>query len=172
VAARTTSDDGTGPETAQGTFESFFAAQSDRLFGAMCVVTRDPGEAEELTQEAFVRVWERWERVRTLDDPVGYLYRTAMNCFRMALRRQAVRRRLGIERATPDPFDAVESRATLDRALGGLSPRQRAAVVLTELLGFPSDEAGRLLGVKPVTVRVLASQAQAAMRSSMEGHDG
>ena len=38
-------------------------------------------------QEAFVRVWERWDRVAGVEDPVGYLFRTAMNLHRSALRR-------------------------------------------------------------------------------------
>jgi DNA-directed RNA polymerase specialized sigma24 family protein len=52
-----------------------------------------------------------------------------------------------------------------------LSRRQRAALVLTELLGFTSEEASRALGVKPVTVRVLASQGRAAMKQELERND-
>jgi DNA-directed RNA polymerase specialized sigma24 family protein len=43
--------------------------------------------------------------------------------------------------------------------------------VLTDLLGFNSEEAGRALGIKPVTVRVLASQGRAAMRRTLERSD-
>jgi DNA-directed RNA polymerase specialized sigma24 family protein len=42
-------------------------------------------------REALLKVWERWDHVRTLDDPIGYLYRTAMNLHRKRLRRAAVR---------------------------------------------------------------------------------
>jgi DNA-directed RNA polymerase specialized sigma24 family protein len=54
------------------------------------------------------------------------------------------------------------------RALKGLSRRQRSALVLTELLDFTSEEAGRAMGIKPVTVRVLASQGRAVMKQSLE----
>lgn len=40
-------------------------------------------------QDAFVRVWERWDRVQQMDDRVGYVYRIAMNGFRTAYRRAA-----------------------------------------------------------------------------------
>ena len=53
------------------------------------------------------------------------------------------------------------------RALATLSPRQRMGLVLTDLLGYPSEEAGRLMGVKPTTVRVLVSQGRSALRTSM-----
>ncbi len=57
------------------------------------------------------------------------------------------------------------------RALARLPRRQRSAIVLTELLGYGSEEAGRILGVKDVTVRSLASQARAALRTHLEDHD-
>ena len=41
------------------TFECFYAANARRLYSALCLVTGDPFEAEEITQEAFVRVCER-----------------------------------------------------------------------------------------------------------------
>jgi len=69
--------------TPSGTdFDEFFAEHNTGLFGALWLVPRDRHEAEELTQDAFVKVWERWDQVRELDDPVGYLYRTGMNLFR------------------------------------------------------------------------------------------
>ena len=58
-------------------FEDLFEAEHARLFRALLLVTHDSGEAEDLMQDAFVRVWERWDRVATVDDPVGYLFRTA-----------------------------------------------------------------------------------------------
>ena len=52
-----------------------------------------------------------------------------------------------------------------------LAPRQRAALVLTELIGFSSEEAGRMLGVRPGTVRALASQGRTAMKQHLEADD-
>src|SRR5262245_15224827 len=78
------------------TFEEFFGQHRHALFGALCVITGNRQEAEEITQDAFLRVWERWERVATLDRPDGYLFRVAMNAFRSRRRRArtAVRRSL------------------------------------------------------------------------------
>ena len=60
-------------------FAEFFERHHVRLYRAMWLVTRNRHEAEELMQDAFVRLWERWDRVRSLPDPEGYLYRTALN---------------------------------------------------------------------------------------------
>jgi RNA polymerase sigma-70 factor, ECF subfamily len=52
-------------------FEEFYETERERLFRALLLVTHDSAEAEDLMQEAFVRMWERWDRVGTLDEPVG-----------------------------------------------------------------------------------------------------
>jgi len=58
-------------------FERFFSAETDLLFRRLCLVTGNRAEAEEIAQEAFLKVWERWDRVAGMDDEVGYLYRVA-----------------------------------------------------------------------------------------------
>src|SRR5439155_26499479 len=123
-------------------FEAFFRDEHMRLLRALFLVTGSGSEAEELMQEAFLKVWERWDRVGRLDDPTGYLYRTAMNAFRSRYRRPpgARRRVVGLGRPGRDAFDAVDERDRVARALATLAPRQRAALVLTEMLGYGSEE--------------------------------
>lgn len=153
-------------------FEEFFRAEHERLLGALYVVVGNRSDAEELMQEAFLRVWERWDRVQTLESPVGYLYRTAMNGSRTMRRRAATaaRRRLGLG-GTPDDFGDVEVREDVRVALATLTPRQRAALVLTDLLGHSAPDAGRILGIKGSTVRALTTQARASLRQTMENPD-
>jgi RNA polymerase sigma factor (sigma-70 family) len=153
-------------------FEAFFHAHHRRLLRAMFVVTGSQHEAEELMQEAFLAVWERWERVRKMDESTGYLYRIAMNRFRSRWRRtaRAARRTVGFAEGR-DAFADADERDAVGRALRSVTPRQRAALVLTEYLGFSSDEAGAILGVKGVTVRALASHGRAAMKIKLEAED-
>lgn len=73
--------------------EGFFEAEYTHLCEALYLLTGDPFEAEEVAQEAMTRVLERWERIRSMDSPAGYVYRTAMNLNRNRLRRIAVRAR-------------------------------------------------------------------------------
>jgi RNA polymerase sigma-70 factor (ECF subfamily) len=123
-------------------------------------------------QDAFLQVWERWERIGAMDDPVGYLYRTAMNLFRKRYRRaaMALRRSIGLAPSRDDFADA-DDRDTVRRVLSMLPPRQRAALVLTELLGFSPEDAGRALGVQASTIRSLSHQGRASFRAAMEVHD-
>jgi RNA polymerase sigma factor (sigma-70 family) len=150
-------------------FDEFFAVESETLYRRMWLVTRDRHEAEEVVQDAFLRLFERWDRVSTVPDPTGYLYRTAFNAWKRRVRRAVLlRSRLTAEPDAFDHYEAVDARIVLDQALDQLTPRQRAAIVLTELLGYSSEEAGATLGVRPVTARVLASQARAGMRTWLE----
>jgi RNA polymerase sigma-70 factor (ECF subfamily) len=154
------------------TFETFFEDEHTRLFRALALMTANAAEAEELMQDAFLKVWERWDRVAAMENPAGYLYRSAMNLFRNRTRRlrlEALRRPFGSSAA--DGFALVEARDRVARALRSLSPRQRAALVLTDMLGYESAEAGELLKIKPATVRVLAHQAREAIRNRTENDD-
>jgi RNA polymerase sigma factor (sigma-70 family) len=157
-------------EKAEGVdwFDGFFQAEHRRLYGTLCLVTGNREEAEELMQEAFLRLWERRDSVGNLDDPAAYLYRIAFNLFRNRLRKvvRAARRAL-LESQSSDAFALADARQDLFVALRGLSPRQRAAVLLTDLMDMTSEEAGRLLGVKPGTARALAYQARRALRASI-----
>jgi RNA polymerase sigma-70 factor (ECF subfamily) len=146
-------------------FEDFVVSEQRRLYGALCLLTRDRGEAEDVMQEAFLRLWERWDRVGALDDPAGYLYRTALNLYRKRLRRAKVALRRAVGAMPPrDGFQDVDQRDEVVRALGRLTERQRTSVVLVDLLDYSSEEAGRSMGVSASTVRVLASQGRAAIR--------
>jgi RNA polymerase sigma factor (sigma-70 family) len=148
-------------------FELFYQSERDGLFANLYLITRDPHEAEELMHDAFLKIWERWGRVRHMDRPAGYLYRTAFNAFKTRYRRAAIARRVLGWASNRDPLEDVEGRDRVDRALAALTVRQRAAVILTDLLDYTSEEAGRLLRVRPGTVRVLAHHGRVALRKTM-----
>lgn len=158
-------------ETDHG-FDRFFDEHRERLYRALWLVARDRSVAEEVAQDAFLKVWERWDRVRDLDDPAGYLYRTGLNLYRNRRRRAAlvVRRMIHASPAT-DEIAAVEARDVVVRALGTLTPRERAALVLVDLLDMTSEDAAKALGVRASTVRVLAGRARAALRDRIGGED-
>lgn len=157
-------------DEAAAAFEEFFEAERRPLFGAIYLMTGEVTEAEEIVQDAFLAVWQRWARVRAMDRPEGYLFRTAMNGFRSRRRElvRSLRRALPLAPPAEDPFAAVDMHDEVVRALRDLAPRQRAALVLSELLEYGSEEAAEMLGVRPSTVRNLAAQGRAALRRSME----
>jgi RNA polymerase sigma factor (sigma-70 family) len=161
-----------GPDPRPEPFDEFFLANREQLYRALCLVTRDHHEAEDLMQDAFIRIFERWDRVGRMEDPVGYLYRTAMNSFRQLRRRAAVASRHLIHPGpAEDPFEAIETQDITIKALGTLSRRQRAVVVLIDMLQFPTDEVAEILGTAPSTVRVHLARGRAALGSDLRGND-
>ena len=161
-----------GALEASRSFEAFYEDENELLFRRLWLVTGNRAEAEELTQDAFLNVWERWDRVGAMENPVGYLYQTAMNLFRKRYRRAmlALRRSVGLAPAHDDFADA-DDRDTVRRVLATLPPRQRAALVLTEMLGFTSSEAANALGVNASTVRSLSHHGRQSFRRVMEVED-
>ena len=154
-------------------FDAFFVEEHERLFKALYFVTGNREDAEELMQEAFLRLWERWHEIDRIDDPTAYLFRVALNAFRSRRRRAAtaIRKLTPVAEVGRDEFTDAEMRADVRQLLIGCTPRQRAALVLVDLLGYPSEQAARILGVRPSTVRVLASQGRKTIRGTEGARD-
>ena len=154
-------------------FDEFFDAERDRLFRALCVITGSRQEAEDLSQDAFARIWERWDEISAMENPAGYLHRTAMNLFRNRYRRAllAARRGMGRVPVAVDAYAAIDDRQAALQVLRSLAPRQRAAIVLTEIFDYTAEEAGRMLGVRPTTVRALHFQARVALNHRRDDTD-
>jgi DNA-directed RNA polymerase specialized sigma24 family protein len=82
-----------GEVVAPTDFEDFYRTEFPSLVRAMFLLVMDVDEAQELAQEAIVRVYERWDRVSAMTSPGGYLYRVARNLNRRRIRSLAVRAR-------------------------------------------------------------------------------
>jgi RNA polymerase sigma-70 factor (ECF subfamily) len=153
-------------------FDAFVEEEHERLYKALYFVTGSREEAEDLSQEAFMKLWERWATIDQIEDPTGYLFRVALNGFRMRRRRAAMALRRHVPMTdTPDAFVEAEMRADVRSLLMDLTPRQRAALLLVDLLGYSSEQAGRILRVRSSTVRNLASQGRRALKSAEGARD-
>jgi len=112
----------------EASFELFFRHEFAQLYRALVIVTLDSGEAEDPAQEAFGRLWERWERVSAVEDPQGYLYRTALNGFFQRRRRivRLAKRSLGVSfsGSERDLLSPVEARDLIERSLLMLPARR------------------------------------------------
>jgi RNA polymerase sigma factor (sigma-70 family) len=152
-------------------FADFFARRYERLVRACILLTGGAAEGEDLAQEAMARVLERWDRVSGMDDPGGYLYRTALNVHRKALRRLAVAaRRRAFSEPSDDP-DVTDRHLDLRRAIRSLPRAQREALVLVEWFGYSAEEAAVLLGIEATSVRGRLHRARQSLRQRYGGSD-
>jgi RNA polymerase sigma-70 factor (ECF subfamily) len=137
------------------------------------LVTGNRHEADEVAQDAFVRVFERWDRVGALDDPTGYLFRVSMNVFRGRLRRASLglRRAVFLAPSGTDDLATVETHDAVLRLLLGLDAKQRAAVLLTAIMDYSAEEAGQMLGLRASSVRSLTTRARARMKQEVIAYE-
>ena len=122
----------------------------------------------------MARVYERWDRVRVMDSPAGYVYRSAVNLHRRRLRHLAVRaRRLRVMAvgAESSQLPGPGGRLELADAIASLPAGQRQAFMLVVWLGMSSQEAARILRIAPASVRTRIHRARAALRKWL-GEDG
>jgi RNA polymerase sigma factor (sigma-70 family) len=150
-------------------FDSFFREEHPRVFRLAYLLTGDRAEAADIAQEAMARALERWDRVRAMASPGGYVVRIAVHLHHRRLRGLRLRSRevAAVSGAGEDPATAAAARSDVLRALLSLPAGQRQALVLTAWLGLDSAEAGRVLGIRPSSVRARVHRARAAFREEL-----
>jgi RNA polymerase sigma-70 factor (sigma-E family) len=136
------------------------------------LLTGDRALAEDLTQEAFVRLAGRFGHLRDPDAAGAYLRRTVVNLANSHFRHAAVERQTAgrpAARIAADEGVDVATREAVRTALRRLPPRQRAAVVLRYYEDLSERATADLLRCRPGTVKSLLSHAMAKLRAEIEG---
>lgn len=141
-------------------FDEVYAASYARLVGELFSVTGDRAEAEDVVQEAFLRALSRWQRVVSMDHPVAWVRRVALNLavsgWRRRVRGAAAVLRLRAAATSADPGTDMG----LAPALAALSREQRAVILLHHHLGLSVAEIAATLGVAEGTVKSRLSRAR------------
>ncbi len=144
------------------TFEDLYALEYRPMVRLAFVLLGRDGPAEEVVQDGFARVYERWD---SLQAPGGYLRTCVVNGCRDVLRRQ----RLAIwKRPDPRPTSSELEVDHLTDALAALSPQRRAAVVLRYYGDLSEAEIAATLGVRPGTVKSMLHRSLAQLRGVIE----
>lgn len=131
-------------------------------------------DAQDASQEVFLRLYRNLARVGTVENLAGWLYRVTVNVCRDVRRRSDAGVPVdGLELASSsgDPQHATaesERRAALNRSLRILGEKERAALVLRDLEGLSTTEVAHILGVSEATVRSQVSKARVKMKSFLE----
>jgi RNA polymerase sigma-70 factor (ECF subfamily) len=146
-------------------FTSFYAAEWQGVFRPLAVILRDADLAHEATDEAMTRAYQHWPRVRSMDNPPGWVYRVALNWSRTQLRRRAIATRL-LRHGTSDLSEPVVEPGLVG-ALGHLPMRQREVVVLRYVLDWSEAEITAALGIPRGTVKSRLHRALAHLRQEM-----
>jgi RNA polymerase sigma-70 factor (sigma-E family) len=144
-----------GTETEAG-FAWLFRDEYPSIVRTAYLMLGDREAAEDVAQEAFVRLYARWSRVSRYDRPGAWVRRVAIRLAVRARRRAATlplqAEQLGHQEAPGDP--------DLRRALLALPAKQRAAVVLHYLEDLPVADVAELMGCAVSTAKVHLHRAR------------
>jgi RNA polymerase sigma factor (sigma-70 family) len=135
----------------QEEFERVFRSAYGAVLRTATLVLQDRGRAEEVTQDAFLRLYERRGGAVAIERPEAWVRRVAVrDAIRRAKRERVVPVMVLVD--TPSPGDRLPD-IDLLRAVGALPPKQRAAVALHYLEDLPFDQVAELMDVASATVR-------------------
>ena len=154
-------------------FDRFVSESAESLLRSAHLITWDAAEAEDLVQDCLLKIARRWPRVRQMEQPLAYARRVLIN---LALDGGARRTRRRAELEHPeqrldepgaDALAEFDARDELLEALGALTPRQRAVLVLRYFNDLTETEAAEVLGCSPGTVKSSASRGLARLREAL-----
>lgn len=167
-----TPDDQRAPQR-QRNFDDFYTASARRVVHLVYAFCGDLAEAQDLTQEAYARAWQRWPQVSTYDSPEAWVrnvaWRLAASRWRRLRRWPGVRARLGRPSETAGP---TPDRVAVITALRRLPAAQRRVVVLRYLCDMPVAEIAATAQMPEGTVKVYLSRARTRLASLLRDEDG
>ena len=153
-----------------GEFSDYAGARWGTLVRSAVFLGCTIDEAQDLAQNALLRCYASWSRVRKAEDVDAYVYRILLNCHR-----DSKRRRWWGERPTaavPDRPTGIDDTAVVDtvdavhRALDELSSRNRQVVVLRYYAHLSEQQTARVLDIAPGTVKSRLSRSLAQLADS------
>src|SRR5262245_19322906 len=168
---RTTEASGSPPEDRERRIADLHREHYASLVRLACLLVDDRGAGEEIVQEAFVRVYQAWDRV---EQPLVYLRSTVLNLARSRMRRRQVARRR-VEPVAPAGPSVDEQLVLLDDqrdvlvALRSLPARQRECLVLRYYLDLTESQIAATLGISNGSVKSHSSRGIAALARRLEG---
>ncbi|MEO8811125.1 MAG: sigma-70 family RNA polymerase sigma factor [Rhodanobacter sp.] len=153
-------------------FQRLYQLHVGRVYGAMHrLAGYDHGRAEDLTQEAFVRAWQKMSGFRHQSAFGTWLYRLAVNVALMDIRARSadpvsVRDQEHLPDIGESPFCAAE-REELEQAIAQLPPRARAVLVLHDIEGWRHEDIGEEMGMAVGSSKAQLHRARRLLRKTL-----
>jgi RNA polymerase sigma-70 factor (sigma-E family) len=155
--------------------EQLYATHYRQLVRLSVLLVRDRESAEEIVQDSFVAMHDKWQTLRDPQKGLAYLRQAVVNRSRSALRHRGVEARYvaPVPRDAPGADDSAlarERRQLVLDALHQLSERQREVLTLRYYLDLDEASIADQLGISRGAVKSHASRGAAALRALLEEH--
>jgi RNA polymerase sigma-70 factor (ECF subfamily) len=158
----------------QNAFEQLYRLHAGRVYALCLRMAGDAVEARRLTQDVFVRLWERLNLFRGESAFSSWLHRLAVNVV-LADRRAALRRVQRVVTASDAPSHVGAARnewspeqLDLEQAIAALPPGARAVFVLYDIEGYDHQEISALTGIAVGTSKAQLHRARRLLREALE----
>lgn len=156
----------------EAAFEEFVTREWSRLVRVGYLLTGDVGRAEDLVQQALIKVHRHWARVHLGGSPYAYTRAAVANESTSWWRRRRVEETLGdiparADRSPSNAYAGVDNRDELIRVLQGLPPRMRAVIVLRFYDDLSEAETAHTLDISVGSVKSQTSRGLARMREAI-----
>jgi RNA polymerase sigma-70 factor, ECF subfamily len=161
-------------------FEALVRRHADRLYAVVVRLVDDRQEAEEVTQEAFVRAWRGISGFKGDAQFFTWLYRIGVNEARRRTSRRPTARVGSLEDEAIDPADPrpapdrqaehSDLRAALERAVRALRADYRTPLILRDVEGLSTAEAAAVMGLNEAAFKSRLHRARLAVRNAVEDY--
>jgi DNA-directed RNA polymerase specialized sigma24 family protein len=150
-------------------FASWYRREHPRVVSSVAAITGRPSVTADSADEAFVRTWERWDRLRRTPTLAAWVHRAALKAARSRVRR-ADRDLRRVRAAPPSGPAGVEPAPSgwpegLWVALQAMTPRQRQAIVLRHVADLSLADVATTMGVAPARAQSSLDAAHARVAS-------
>ena len=151
-------------------FGAFYERTYQVAFRTALAIVRDATLAADVTQEAYVSAYEQRDRFRGDAPGHAWLHRIVVNRSLMTLRRHrpTIREIEPFDTGAPDGTPTATDRIAVLAALDGLTPQQRAAVVLRYYHDYDYATIARILGTTTTNVGAILNRARDRLRSELD----
>ncbi len=156
----------------RGALASLYEETHESIYGFALSIVQNPHDAEDVVQDAYVKIWESANGYQPLGKPLAWIFTITRNTALMSLRRQT--------KATPaDPADweeifaeepavSSEDRVVLSGVMSLLGEEDREIVILHVVAGMKHKEIAALMGMKLSTVLSRYNRALGKLRKALE----
>lgn len=148
-------------------FADFYRSHVQQVQNVLALSGASPQDAADATADAFIRAWERWNRVGSMDHPSAWVAKTAINANRRRHRRRGREVLVESERLEPPPRSDPVPDTDLAAAIRTLSMRQRQVLLLRYGMDLPEAECADVLGIQPGTASATLTQARRRLAELM-----
>ncbi|BAV04689.1 RNA polymerase sigma-70 factor, ECF subfamily [Filimonas lacunae] len=166
--------DGSVQQEAGKSFTEVYRQYSPQIYLNVLKMVKDADTAEEITQEVFTSLWQRWDNLQIDKSLEGYIYRMSAN------KVYDFFRRLKSDRAMEAHFVALavehyshieealqirENEQLLHQAIEQLTPQQQKAYLLCKTQGYSYKEAAEMMGISVHTLKEYLVKANQTVRN-------